>query len=191
MKNQCQLKLPALILSVAIVLTLVTGCKTSVETEFKPEANFSAYSKFTMLPLPQTGPAHDPGLMLRLAQPAQDATVEALTAKGFQQVDRAQADFVVNLCGQSIPKIEVTDWGYNRTMYTRRYGHIPVHVGEVDVRTYEDKTLTIEVFDNKSHELVWTGSMTKESSGKITPEKLKEAITAILAKFPPTANQSK
>ena len=191
MKNQCQLKLPALILSVAIVLTLVTGCKTPVKTEFKPDANFSAYSKFATLPLPQTGPAHDPGLMLRLAQPAQDATVEALTAKGFQQVDRAQADFVVNLRGQSIPRVEVTDWGYTRALHTRRYGPIPVQAGEVDVRTYEDKTLTIQVFDNKSHELVWTGWMNSQSTGQATPEKIKEAIRTILATFPPTASRSK
>jgi hypothetical protein len=59
------------------------------------------------------------------------------------------------------------------------------------MHNYEERTLAIEIFDNKPHELVWTGRMTKESSGKINPEKLKEAISTILAKFPPTSTQPK
>ncbi len=191
MKSQSPLKSAALVLSVLIGLTFTTGCKTPVKTEIKSNANFSAYGKFAMLPLPQTGPVHDPGLLLRLAKPAQDAAVETLTAKGFQQVDRAHADFVVNLRGQSIPRVQVTDWGYTRALHTRRYGPIPVHVGEVDVHSYEEKTLTVEVFDNKSHELVWTGCVTRESNRETTPEKLKKEISRILKKFPPTTNASK
>ena len=178
------------LLSAAGVLTLLAGCQTPVQTESKPGANFAANRTFALMALPQTGPASDPGLMLRLAKPTQEATTAALTAKGFQPVAREKADFVVNLRGESLPKVEITDWGYTRT-YTRRYGSVPVHVGDVDVRTSNERTLAIEIFDNKSHELVWTGTMTKESTGKITPEKLKEAITAVLAKFPPSPNESK
>jgi len=169
----------------------VAGCKTPVQTDFKEGANFAAYHTFALMPLPQTGPAADPGLILRLAKPAQDATTAALTAKGFQHAEREKADFVVNLRGSSVPKVEVTDWGYNRTTWTRRYGYVPVHVGEVDVRHTNERTLAIEIFDNKSHELVWTGRLTEDSSGKITPEKLQEAITRVLEKFPPTPEQPK
>src|SRR5580765_2729249 len=104
------------------------------------------------MPLPQSGPASDPGLMLRLTKPAQEATTAALAAKAFQPAAREKADFVVNVRGSSLPKVEVTDWGYNRTTWTRRYGSVPVHVREVDVRNYEQRTLAIEIFDNKSHE---------------------------------------
>ena len=178
-------------LSGLAAVILIAGCATPVHTESKPGVSFAAYRTFALMPLPQTSPANDPGLMLRLAQPAQEATTAALTAKGFQPAERAAADFVVNLRGSSIPKVEVTDWGYTRTTWTRRYGHVPVHVGEVDVRQYNEQTLSVEVFDNKSHELIWNGWQKKQSSGKVTPEKLKEALAAILAKFPPPPGQTK
>jgi len=177
---------PLAVLSAVAVLTLLAGCATPVQTESKPGANFAAYHTFALMPLPQTGPASDPGLMLRLAEPAQDATTSALTAKGFQPAERKKADFAVNLRGSSLPKVEVKDWGYTRTAYTRRYGHVPVHVHEVDARSYNEQTLTVEIFDNKSHELVWVGWVTRQTSGRqVKPEKLKEAISAILEKFPP------
>lgn len=172
------------------ILALLTGCQTPVKTEFKPDAAFTGYRTFGLIPLPQTGPVNDPGRMLRLGKPAQEAIVESLTAKGFSQADRAAADFVVNLRGQSLPKIEVSNWGY--TTYARtRYGRVPVQVGPVDVQTYEERTLTIELFDNRSHELVWVGWMTKQSGGKVTPDKLKNAVHQILAKFPPTPSTAK
>lgn len=172
-------------------LVVATGCQTPVHTDFKADAQFAAYHTFALMPLPQTGPAEDPGLMLRVAKPAQDATIAALTAKGFQPATRESADFVVNLSGSSLPKVQVTDWGYNRATFSRRYGYVPVHVGEVDVRQYNERTLAIEMFDNKSHELVWLGRLTGESSGKITAEKLTAAINRILEKFPPAPNQPK
>ena len=102
-------------LSGLAAVILIAGCATPVHTESKPGVSFAAYRTFALMPLPQTSPANDPGLMLRLAQPAQEATTAALTAKGFQPAERAAADFVVNLRGSSIPKVEVTDWGYTRT----------------------------------------------------------------------------
>ncbi|TAL05354.1 MAG: DUF4136 domain-containing protein [Verrucomicrobia bacterium] len=176
-------------LLVLVALAFVAGCKTPIHTDYKADANFAAYHTFALMPLPATGPADDPGLILRVGKPAQEAMTTALTAKGFQSVAREHADFVVNLVGSSVPKVEVTDWGYNRTTWTRRYGYVPVHVGEVDVRNYEEKTLAIEIFDGKSHELVWVGRRTEKSGGKATAEGVKEAITEVLAKFPPAPNK--
>jgi hypothetical protein len=90
--------------------TLLAGCATPVQTVSKPGANFAADHTFALMPLPQTGPASDPGLMLRLAGMAQEATTAALTAKGFQPAEREKADFVVNLRGSSLPRVDVNDW---------------------------------------------------------------------------------
>lgn len=172
----------------AAASALLFGCQTPVKTELKPGTALANYHTFALMPLQQTSSGADTNLVARLSQSAQETTVQALTAKGYRQTDRAQADFVVNLRGESLPKVEVTDWGYNRTTWTRRYGYVPVHVGEVEVNQYEERTLTIEIFDSKSHELIWTGSMKRKASGEITAEKLKEAINTVLAKFPSAAN---
>jgi len=174
-----------------ILVLLLQACSTTpkVQSEARPGADYARYRTFALLPLPTTSPASDPGLMLRFAEPARQAVIEALSAKGFQPAERARADFVVNLRGSSMPKVEVQDWGYTRTVYSRRFAGVPVHVGQTDVRTYEEKTLTVEVFDNTTHELVWVGWMTKRTTGARTkPEQLKEAIHAILAEFPPPAS---
>ena len=174
---------------VAAMAILLPACSTTpkVYTQAKPGADYTQCRTFTLMPLPATGPASDPGLMLRVAEPARQTVVQCLTAKGLKEADRAQADIAVNLRGQSLPKVEVTDWGYTRTAYTRRYGLVPVHVGEVDVRTYEERTLTVEIFDNRSKELVWVGWSKREASGQIKIEKLQEAIRRIFAEFPPAS----
>ncbi len=164
-------------------LVLIVGCATPVHTEVKPAAPFASYRTFALLPLPQSGPASEPGLMLRLAKPAQEAVAAALLAKGYQPAEREKADFVVNLRGSSLPKVEVTDWGYSRTAHTR-YGSLPVHVGEVDVSTYEERTLTVEVFENRSKELVWVGWTKRKATGQVKVQKVQDAIRNILAKFP-------
>ena len=169
-------------------LAFLTGCETPIKTDFKPDAPFASYRSFSIIPLPQTGPPQDPGLMLRLGRPATDAITAALTAKSYQLVQRENADFAVNLRGASIPKVDVTNWGYHGSFVYGPYGRATYIGGPAgtQVRNYNERTITIEIFENRSHDLVWTGSLTEQSSRRITPEKLKEDIHRILEKFPPT-----
>src|ERR1043166_8459474 len=69
---------------------VVGGCATPVQIDYKAGASFSQYRTLSLLPLPQKAPAEDPGLILRIAQPAREAVVSALTAKGLIEapVDR-------------------------------------------------------------------------------------------------------
>ncbi len=55
---------------------------------------------------------------------------------------------------------------------------------DVDVRSVEERTLSIEIYDNRTKELTWVGWSKSQRSGEIKVEKLQEAIRAILAKFP-------
>lgn len=173
------------------VLALVTGCTSVVKTEFKPETQFPAYRTFAVLPHSGPSPAGDPGVVLRLAEPAKAAAITALTAKGFQQAELKQADFAVNLRGESIPRVRVDDWGYTRYAHTARYGRIPIHVGEVDVHAYDERTLTVEIFDNKSHELVWVGWLKRDTTEAISVPDFQKAVAKILSKFPPTPAAAK
>src|SRR5262245_41001973 len=169
-------------------LAFLTGCQAPIKTDFKPDAPFASYRSFAIIPLPQTGPPQDPGLMLRLARPATDAINASLTAKGLQSVEREKADIAVNLRGASIPKVDVTNWGYHGGFVYGPYGRA-TYIGSpagVEVRSYNERTITIEIYENRSHDLVWTGSLTEQSSSRITPEKLKDDIHRILEKFPPT-----
>jgi hypothetical protein len=59
---------------------------------------------------------------------------------------------------------------------------------EVDVDTYREGTLAIDVFDGKSHQPVWHGWATKritEADIRGAAEQIPIAVTAILESFPP------
>ncbi len=167
-------------------ILLAAGCATPVKTDYKAGASFSQYRTFALLPLPQTGPAEDPGLMLRLAEPARESVIRELTAKGLTQAPAEQADLAVNLRGQSLPQVEVRQYGYTYP-YMTRYGMVTVVQNPyTTVSAYAERTLIIELLDNRTKELVWVGWTKKESSSRVTPQMLQEAIRNILAKFPPT-----
>ncbi len=167
-------------------VVLATGCATQPKTEFKTGTDFSKYRTFALLPLPQRASSEDPGLVLRLAQPARDAVTSALTAKGLKAVPVEEAELTVNLKGQSMPRVEVNNYGYSYPVMTR-YGTVNVVRNPyTSVSTTTERTLIIEMFDTKLKELVWVGWLKKDSSGKVTAQALQEAINKILDKFPPT-----
>lgn len=172
----------------AIALTFgLTGCSTpKVQTAHDNAVNFSRYKTFALLPLVATGAATDPGAALRLAQPAEQAARESLLAKGLIEVARDQADCAVAVRGESLPRVEVTQWGYTRPVYTR-YGRVTVQHGDVDVRSTVDRKLVVEVFDNASHKQAWVGWTEHTGGGEVKPEKLQAAIRKILTGFPPVA----
>ncbi len=177
------------IVSLAGVL-LAAGCATPVNTDFKAGTDFSKYRTFALMPLPQRASAEDPGLMLRAAQPAREAVTSALTAKGLTEAPADQADLAVNLRGQSMPKVEVRDYGFTYPAMTR-YGTVMVTQNPyTSVTTYTERTLIIEMFDRHTKELVWVGWTKKESSGPLKPEVLQQAIHDVLAKFPPATPTS-
>jgi hypothetical protein len=163
-----------------------------VHTDYKTGADFSKYKTFTMMPLPKQGPPNDPGAPLRLAQPAKEAVASALTAKGLTEAPADQADLTVVLRGRSLPKVDITNYGYTYPMMTR-YGTVPVVTNPyTTVDTYNERTLYVEMLDNRAKELVWVGSMTKDTSTKpVTPEMLQKAIKEVLAKYPPETKGSK
>jgi hypothetical protein len=176
-----------LLLGVALLLT---SCATTpkVQTQAKPGGDYSQFHTFALLPLQASGPAADPGLVLRVAEPVRQTVTETLTAKGFTLADRAQADFAVNIRGQSMPKVEVSDWGYQGVPAYGYWGRYRAYVYRPpEVRTVEERTLSVEIFDNRTKELAWVGWTKSESyGGQVKFEKLQEAIRAILAEFPPT-----
>ena len=167
---------------------LLPGCSTTpkVQTQAKTGADYTNYHTFALMPLTVPGPASDPGLMLRLAQPARQVVVETLTAKGFTETNHTQADLAVNLRGESLPRMAVTDWGYQPLPIYGPRGYYGMNAyRDVDVRPYEERTLSLELFDNRTKELVWVGWSKSEARGEIPVEKMQETIRRILLEFPP------
>lgn len=174
----------------------LTGCSTTpkVYSESNTAVNFGAYKTFAVLAPRASGSGIDPGAALRLTQPIQQTVREVLTAKGMTETAREQADFAVTVRGESVPKVEVTDWGYTSYPYgvSRAgwnhyggygYGGYPGY-GGVQVTNTDERRLIIEIFDNASRQEAWVGWM-ERTGGAVETEKLLEGVRLILGGFPP------
>jgi hypothetical protein len=174
----------------AAALLLAGGCATPVKTNYKTGTSFSQYHTFALMPLPTQAPADDPGLILRVAQPARETVTACLKAKGLAEASADQADLAVNLRGQSLPRVEVTDSGFTYPVMTR-YGTVPVVRNPyTSVYTYNERTLIIEMIDRKAKEVVWVGWMKKDSKDPVKTEDLQKAIERILEKYPPPPTET-
>jgi hypothetical protein len=126
--------------------------------------------------------------MRRISEPARQAAVEALVAKSLTETDRGQAQIAVNLQGKFLPKVKVTDWGYMPLPSSRtplggyQGGNRP---GGSDVSEYEERTLTIEIFDNRTKEVIWVGWSKRDATAEVDVERVKATIRRILSEFPP------
>jgi hypothetical protein len=115
--------------------------------------------------------------------------IKELTGKGMTEAPIGQADLAVNLRGQSLPRVEVRDYGFTYPVMTR-YGMVTVVQNpNTTVSTYNERTLIIELLDNRSKEVVWVGWTKKETSRSVSPEMLQAAIHDVLAKFPPSPGE--
>jgi hypothetical protein len=159
-----------------------------VASDFDHAASFTGYHSFGWLPREDHGTANP-----LVAQRAHDAIQGELTAKGFSSAqDAASADFVVDFTIGSRERLDVHSypeayvapgwWGY------RDWWGYPYWGTQVDVRQYREGTLSIDVFDGKSHRPVWHGWVTKEltrSDIEHSEAPIRAAVAAVLAKFPP------
>jgi hypothetical protein len=164
--------------------SLLTGCASvRVSSDYDRGASFSSYRTYAWLPREHVHPQNP--LAVRHTQEAIEAEMQS---KGYRLVeDPASADFVVDftlgakerLDIQSYPVSYRGPWIWGRGYYGDR----------IDVRTYREGTLAIDIFDARTHQPVWTGRATKELSRADLDHSqapIREATTAVLAAFPPS-----
>ena len=158
----------------ACLALLLVGCATiTVISDHDPKINFGAYKTFDFLPRQGSG-FWNPLMVGRV----QDAIESELITKGFQRTS-SDPDFQVVFHASSKENINITDWGYG---YQSGYWRSR----DIDVHTYTEGTLIVDLIDAKMKELAWRGTGTGVVGD---PEKMKEkvgeAVQKILADFPP------
>jgi hypothetical protein len=174
----------ALLMAVA-----VAGCAVlRVGSDYDRQASFTSYHSFTWLPR-----AHRIRNPLTV-QRARDAIQAELVRKGYALAsDAGSADFAVDFTIGSRARMDVHAYPtpYFGSWYWGGSGWwgYPYWGSQVDVRQYREGTLSIDVFDARSHRPVWHGWAKKELSAsdiERSEKPIREAVDAVLAKFPPT-----
>jgi hypothetical protein len=170
--------------AMAPMLALAACTTPRVVNDYDHGAQFSTFHSFTVMIRPDLG-TPDPVV----GQRTYDAIRAELTRKGFTYVvDPAQADFAVDFTIGANDRLDVRS-------YPSAYGGPWFHAGwsgnQLDVNQHQEGTLSIEVLDARSGKAVWHGSARKElSQGDIANSQavIGEAVTAVLANFPPKAD---
>lgn len=186
---------PALtgICAAALVFALAGCSTTKIHTEHNAAVNFTTYKTFAILPPAATGAASEPGVVLRLTEPVEQAVRESLTGKGLTEADRENADCAVRVTGEAIPRVQVTDWGYlpYSTGLRRRGWVYHGWTHDVDVTTTTDRRLIVEIYDGQSRKQAWVGWIENSGNDAVVAEKVQAGIHHILANFPPPPKSSK
>jgi hypothetical protein len=180
----------SLLITAAAGLLMLTGCATKLEThaDHDRSQSFANYRRFAwMADQPMMAAPEDVARVSPLNRRRIEQAIEKeLAGKGFQKVGRDAADFVVSYTVGARDRLDVQSyptpyrgpwlWGYPY------FGH------DVDVTTYQQGTLSIDIFDGKTHQPVWHGWGTKrisESDVKNAAELIPPAVASILKSFPP------
>ncbi len=183
----CPKKLMISILSLALFLTGCAGPR--VDWDYDTSAVYTDLKSYAWLDHGKSKNSEEKGYQLDslLDKRVRAAIDKELEAKGFHQVNEAQADFLVN---------------YLTSVKTRRdEEHIATSMGygfntwgmglrtETRVTEYEEGSLVIDMINPESKELFWRGRSKSRVVDGVTPEerteKINQAVSAILAEFPP------
>ena len=183
---------PARLLSCAVAVLALAACATlRVGSDYSRTANFAAYHTFAWMP-PHKGYYSEASNPL-VVQRTHDAIQQALTAKGYRRVsDPAEADFVVDFTIGSRERTDIYS-------YPAPYGGPWIREGPywwgapfwgstIDVDQYRQGTISIDLFDGRTHRPVWHGWARKRLTRadiEHSQSSIREAVEAILARFPP------
>ncbi len=176
------------LLAMTALAALAACSGVQVNHDFNPQANFAALQTFDWMP--ESGRQADGRVASDLRdQRFRSATEANLSAKGFRKVTSG-ADFLV---GYHLTLENEVDYQAVNTYWGPRWGYRGIYGGvgttHVTARGYVQGTLIIDIFDVEAEELVWRGvgegRVEQNWSPQERDEKVRRAVEAILADFPP------
>jgi hypothetical protein len=179
------------LIATTLCLSALVGCATmDVGSDYDRAATFTQFHTFTIMRR-QHNDVQNPLVVTR----AEDAIREELVRRGYQETNNPQsADFSVDFTIGSKERTDVNaypdpyvgaGWGWGR----RGWWGGGYWGDTLDVRQYREGTLSIDVFDARTHRPVWHGWAKKElnrSDIEHSEAPIRKAVNAVLAKFPPS-----
>ena len=173
---------------IAMTVAAVASCSTlRVGSDSDHSASFGSYSAYSWRPR-----EHRSNASALTVQRARDAVDSELSAKGFrQEEDPAKADFIVDFTIGSHDRVDIAAYPdpfvEPGQEWTGWWGG--AYWGDqLDVYQYREGTLSIDIFDARTHRPVWHGWAKKELSPSDIASStgpIHEAVKAILRSFPP------
>jgi hypothetical protein len=185
--------------NILIILSLIAastfiGCETpmKVRHDFPRGTDFPGYQTYIWVPQPPYRSSDFRAVGPTIANAIVSAVERELAAKGYQKGTAFTANFVVGYVAARNRKLESNDINDYFILPTTFYSS-PSEAPQPEMITHEhdEGTLVIDVGDVRTGKLMFRGGAQARLSGNPSPEKssqrINEAVTAILAPFPPAA----
>jgi hypothetical protein len=178
-----------------LAAALLSACASQrVGYDYDETVDFGQYQRWAWSPQAQE-PQSDADPLIDnplLRQRIEAAVARTLAAKGYEQTGSESAQLTVAYAVSVEKKLSSggvsTSFGFGT--YSGGSG-VGVSIGGPGTRVREQKegTLIIDIMDRNTGDLIWRGSSTRPIGTAKTPEEseriVNEAVTEILAKFPP------
>ena len=180
------MKTVSLILVVAFAAASIGCSSISTNFDYDREADFQSYKTFAWVPQQTTaiGDAKQAQQTNTLLDKRIRNAVNAKLESQGMSIDTENPDLLIAYHTGIDQKINVTDWGYSYPRYYGGWGG-----GNVDVTSYEEGTLIVDLIDYKTKQLVWRGVASKALETNPTPEQMDKnmqaVIDALFSKYPP------
>lgn len=176
-----------------VILVLLGGCATPLRplSDYDRSQDFSTYRTFAWVsddPLTRPPQGGDEVSALNRRRIA-DAIESELASKGFRKVSGSdEPSFTVAYTVGSRERLDVYSYPDAYRHYPWRWGY-PYYFGDqVDVDSYTEGTLAIDIFDGASKRPVWHGRASRritEKDVERAAELIPPAVKSILESFPP------
>ena len=196
MKNNLVIKFVTLLVFSAFILASCSDNKLSIKTDYKSIAygKLESYRWYD-----KAQPENNSNITDNVRQFIKDAIDQELTIKELLIQDKGDVDFYVNFSVTTNQRVDIENYntysgaapGYNwnrdtglqKSIYTEQ---------KTELVYYREGSLVIDIIDPSSDKLIWRGVAKKnlnEELSKGQREKLiNQAVSAVLADFPPKTN---
>jgi hypothetical protein len=167
------------LVSLGVLLLLAAGCETiQTGSDYDRAASFAGYHSFSIVSRQLSNPF--------VVDRVDNAIRGYLQGRGYvYAADPTQADFTVDFALGSQEPADIQP--YPDASAGRWYDG-PGWRGGPDLQQYREGTLSVDIFDNKTHRPVWHGWGTKtlsESDIEESQETIDKAVASVLKNFPP------
>jgi len=172
-----------LVALVVLALAFLTGCAWSptIGTDYDTTVNFSRWRTWAWAPQP-VGKASASLYDTRIRRSAE----AALTARGYEQVEPDDADFLLAYRVTITTQQDIVVWDDPGTGYRWRRNWRPVHTS---VHHYKVGTCIINVVQAATGNIAWQGWAEAEVHNSTSPElrdkRIDQAVRETLERFPP------
>lgn len=169
---------------VSLMLLALTGCASSVVTDYDQDVVFNSYSSWAFADLA----GEKQPLSLDSAR-VQNAIERSMDRKGLQKVPVDEADLLVSYGIEEVERIERTGISYGLGLGRGAFGLGAATVPPV--REVKEGKLVVQLIDSDTDRVVWRAAsqryLNEDQSPETRQELIGEVVAEMFSKYPPGA----